>query len=263
MPADPSPTPPLAPVVSIQLLGGFRVIVGGVEHIVPASTQRVVAFLALRGRPAERTYLAGCLWPDKTESRAQANLRSALWRLRQAEPRLVHADATHARVRAEVAVDVQQAVVSARQLIDERVLIPDPSLDRALFTADLLPEWYDDFVDLERERLRQLRLHALEAVARRLLHLGRHAEALDAALTAVAHEPLRESAHRLTIQIHLEEGNPSEALRQYRLVEGILHESVGAPPSAALRALVCDLGGAGGPVCLTSVNMERPARSAS
>jgi DNA-binding SARP family transcriptional activator len=228
-------------VIRVELLGGFRVVADGRENTIPASTRRLVAFLALRGRPAERAHVAGCLYTDKSEERAQANLRSALWRLRQCAHQLVEADPTRVWLRSGVEVDIDEAVCSARRLIDERVAIADPSFDKALFCGDLLPEWYDDFVELERERLRQLRLHALEAVGRRLLRLGRHAEALDAALVAVAHEPMRESAHRLTIEIHLAEGNPSEAVRQYGLLERILDDELGVAPSSDARRLVVEL----------------------
>lgn len=228
-------------VIRVELFGGFRIIADGHEATIPASTRRLVAFLAMRRRPAERVYAAGCLYADKTEERAQANLRSAIWRLRQCAHQLVEADPTRIWLRSGVEVDVDDAISCALRLIDERIAIDDPSLDKALFCADLLPEWYDDFVELERERLRQLQLHALEAVARRLHRLGRHAEALDAALTAVAHEPMRESAHRLTITIHLAEGNSAEAMRQYGLLERILDSELGIAPSGETRQLLSSL----------------------
>jgi len=63
-----------------------------------------------------------------------------------------------------------------------------------VLSADLLPDWYDDWVLLEAEDWRQLRLHALEALAGRLIALGRWGEAANAAGAAVRAEPLRESA---------------------------------------------------------------------
>jgi DNA-binding SARP family transcriptional activator len=56
------------------------------------------------------------------------------------------------------------------------------------------PDWYDDWLQMERERFRQLRLHALETLAERFVALGRHAQAIDAALAAVQVDPLRETA---------------------------------------------------------------------
>src|SRR5262249_3418614 len=98
----------------------------------------------------------------------------------------------------------------------ERVTADDLCLYGDELDAELLPDWYDDWVLLERERLRELRLHALEALALRLAALGRFAEAVEAGLAAVRSEPLRESAHRVLIRLHLAEGNRHRALCQYR-----------------------------------------------
>jgi DNA-binding SARP family transcriptional activator len=62
--------------------------------------------------------------------------------------------------------------------------------------ADLLPDWVDDWLVHDRERLHQLRLHVLEALADRLAGDGRYGLALDVALAALRSDTLRESAHR-------------------------------------------------------------------
>ena len=59
---------------------------------------------------------------------------------------------------------------------------------------DFLPGWYDDWALMERERIRQRLLHALEAVSRRLARAGDYAGAVEAAMLAISAEPLRESA---------------------------------------------------------------------
>src|SRR4029077_344554 len=117
---------------------------------------------------------------------------------------------------------------------DEAELAPDPRL----LTGELLPDWYDDWVMVERERLRQLSLHALEALAEQLLEVGRLGAALEAALEAVAMEPLRESAHRLLIRIHLAEGNGAEAIRESELCGRLLRDQLGLEPSPQLARLV-------------------------
>ena len=58
--------------------------------------------------------------------------------------------------------------------------------------GQLLPDWYDDWVAVERERLRELRAHALEALCHRLTAAGRFGEATEAGLAVVRDEPLRE-----------------------------------------------------------------------
>jgi len=108
-----------------------------------------------------------------------------------------------------------------------------------LFVGDLLPDWYDDdWILLERERFRQLRLRALDALCARHLDAGRHGQALEAGLLSLAGEPLRESAHRALIRIHFAEGNTVEALRQYRLCRRVLHDQLGIEPTQQLLDLI-------------------------
>ena len=63
-------------------------------------------------------------------------------------------------------------------------------------------------------------------------------------LAAVAAEPLRESAHRAVVSVHLEEGNVSEAIRQYRLCRRLLGTELGIEPSERMQVLVRGLDGA-------------------
>jgi DNA-binding SARP family transcriptional activator len=107
-----------------------------------------------------------------------------------------------------------------------------------LLDGDLLPGWYDDWVLFERERLRQLRLHALETLALALAAEGRFAAAVEAGLAAIRTEPLRESAHRVVVRVHLAEGNLTEALRQYELCRRLFRAELGLEPSALLTDLV-------------------------
>jgi DNA-binding SARP family transcriptional activator len=105
--------------------------------------------------------------------------------------------------------------------------------------------WYDDWVLSEAEDWRQLRLHALEALADRLTAIGRWGEAADAAGAAVRAEPLRESANAALIRVHLAEGNQSEAVRQFDRYRALLDAELGLEPTPRLRRLVQDLQGRG------------------
>ena len=111
-------------------------------------------------------------------------------------------------------------------------------MDLADLAGDLLPDWCDDWVLDEREGLRQTRLHTLETLARRLGASGRHADAIQAALVAIRLEPLRETAHRSLIEIHLTEGNWSEACRQFQRYRKLLREELGVEPSDSMRLLL-------------------------
>lgn len=220
--------------VVLRLLGGFGVAVEGEEVSLPGSAQRVVAFVALHERPVLRPYVAGTLWLDWPETRASGNLRSALWRIQQHAPGLVAADPHMLQLAPLVRVDLRETEALAHaELTGSSSGVAPQSL-----ALDLLPDWYDDWALLERERFRQLRLRALECRCTRLTTAGRLDEALEAGLLALAGEPLRESAHRALVALHLAEGNAAEALRQFRLCRRLLHEQLGVEPSSLMLDLV-------------------------
>ncbi len=222
----------------LSLLNGFELSVRDEPVELPLSAQRVLAFLALHDRPLQRIFVAGSLWCDASESHANASLRTALWRLRRpGRAGVVDATTTHLRIGREVEVDLHDATRRARRLLDDGALEPD-DLRSLVSAGELLPDWYEDWVLIERERHRQLRLHALEALCASLAQTGRFADAAEAGLAAVSLEPLRESAHRVLIGAHLSEGNAVEAIRQFRFYRRLLRDQLGLEPSSGLSELV-------------------------
>jgi SARP family transcriptional regulator, regulator of embCAB operon len=230
----------------VVVLGGFALFWGDSVLRIPRASQRLLAFLALHGRMIKRAAVAGTLWPDASESRAYTNLRSALARLHGTAHKALATSKLELGLAEGVTVDIRRAQVLARRLLDPSV-IPDRSklgIDPVpALSADLLPDWYDDWVLIEAEDWRQLRMHALEALARRLIVLGRWGEAVDAAGAAVRAEPLRESGRAALIQVHLAEGNQSEAVREFTRYRALLDAELGIEPTLRLRQLVQGLQG--------------------
>jgi DNA-binding SARP family transcriptional activator len=178
------------------------------------------------------------LWTDVAEQRANSSLRSALWRTPAPDGQpLVQASNTHLWLNPVVDVDFRHGMARALAIIEGRPGVEgNPAPDD--LGADLLPDWYEDWVLVEQERYRQLRLHALEKICEALTDAGRFGAALVAGLAAVACEPLRESAQRQVIRTHIKEGNLSEALRQYQGYARLLADELGACPAPALERLV-------------------------
>lgn len=208
----------------------------------PHGVQRLVAFLALSGRPG-RSAVAGQLWPETSELQARRTLRTALWRVQKLVPGLVETSGGAVSLSACVQVDVRELTGWARRALVPGAPIEDWLADSAARHGELLPGWYDDWVLLERERLRQLRMHAWEALAEKLGRAGRHGEAIEAAHEAIRAEPLRESAHAALIRAHAAEGNVGEALMAYHRFEQRLYGELGIAPSPHLTALVRGLRG--------------------
>jgi DNA-binding SARP family transcriptional activator len=220
------------------MMDGFWVVDGEQTLSIPLSARRVVAFVALRGR-SSRAEVAGTLWPEVSDSKAQACLRTALWRLRQLSPRpLITGDET-LRVDDSVDVDVNTLISAIRRVINDGECGADQGLLPTLAAmGELLPGWYDDWVLLGRERLRQLQLHALELTAQQLTCAGRYAEGIEAAMAAVRLEPLRESATRVLIEVHLAEDNVVEAIRRLEFFQRSLANELGVEPTPELVNLV-------------------------
>ena len=136
-----------------------------------------------------------------------------------------------------VEVDIHEMTQRSRYLMRaDEFEIANTDLD--LFRAELLPEWDEDWLDAERERVRQMRMHALERLCIALSIAGRHGEAIEAGLASIDAEPLRESAQRAVIKVHLAEGNRYEAIRLFKRYERLLADALGIAPSNELSALV-------------------------
>jgi DNA-binding SARP family transcriptional activator len=233
--AHPDPTAP----VRLEVLSGFTLALDGREVPLAMGPQRLIALLAIQRRPVLREHVAGMLWPDTSIGRAAGSLRSALWRVQQlGGGRVVWTTRSHVGLAHRVAVDVTDMIAQAGRLLDASAPCEPGDLDYRPLTRDLLPDWYEDWVVVERERIRQLRLHALEAVCDRLTSLRMFGSAVQAGLAAVAGEPLRESAHRILIEAYLAEGNVAEAIRQYASYRHTLYDELGVEPSPAMSSLM-------------------------
>jgi DNA-binding SARP family transcriptional activator len=226
------------PRVRLLLLDGFSLTNAGETIDLPAGVQRLIAFLGVQSRPLLRTYMAGTLWPEATEEHAGGNLRSALWRIHQVDLDFIETSRSYIRLSSDVDIDLHEMSAQARRLMDPSVECQEADLEQGPLLGELLSGWYDDWVLLERERARNLRLHGLEALCGRLTRLSRFGPAIEAGLAAVAGEPLRESAHRTLIQAHLAEGNVAEAIRQYAEFRKLVRDELGVDPSSQMEELI-------------------------
>ncbi len=201
-----------------------------------------MAFLALHDGSVSRIAVAATLWPDVSEDHAYASLRSAISRLTGSARGAIRVSLHELGLADDVDVDLRSS-----QALAHRLLASDSTAWQAAdlttaavagLSADLLPDWYDDWAVLEAEDWRQLRMHALEALAGHLTAGHRYGDATLAALAAVRAEPLRESARGALIRVHLAEGNQSEALTEFRRYRSLLLSELGLEPTPRLSLLL-------------------------
>ena len=229
------------PNLRLTLFDGWRLVDGEQVVYPPARSQRLVALLALRGRQA-RAQLAGALWPNADERRADASLRAALSTLHRQLPGLVEKDHGEVQLTDRVWIDIDEFRHNAQAMLSGSASALPTTIDHpTVIGGELLPGWYDDWVLVECERIRQLRLHVLEALAGNLAARSAYAQALETALLAVEIDPLRESAHRAVIRVHLAEGNTAEAVREYERFRFVLRSELDVEPTHQMTELMQEL----------------------
>lgn len=215
---------------------------------VAPGVQRLLAFIALHGGAVARARAARELWPEVPTDQASANLRSTLWRARRLGPLVSPGVST---LRLDPCVEADVGRLAALLVKPERARVgqaPPGGEDWAAegegrsigasFNLELLPDWTDEWVMLERERLRHLELQVLDDEVAALVSSGRVTEALDTALRAIRLEPLRESSHQALIRIFVQSGNRSAALTHYHGFVDLLRDELDLGPDPVTTALV-------------------------
>ncbi|MER7735660.1 BTAD domain-containing putative transcriptional regulator [Streptomyces erythrochromogenes] len=220
------------------LLDQFRLETRGQPVPLCGNAQRLLAFIGLRRR-VQRCVVAKTLWPHATEAHARGSLRTTLWKLPCGAQELLHCTQESLALAEDVGVDARTLAVTALDVVRGRgPQSIDSLLMELLEWGDLLPDWDDDWVVLEREWLRRLRLHALDTLSDRLARQGLPALALEAALASIRIDPLREAPHRSVVSTHLAEGNLVEALRHYEAFRHLLRTELGTEPSGQFRRMM-------------------------
>lgn len=238
------------PHLSIGLLGGLSILSRETSlHLDQPRLQRLLVYLILhRRQPCVRQQIAFDLWPDTGEEQALKNLRTLLVRLRQALPDLDGFVATcpttlqwrpDGLYTLDVA-DFEAACATGTHLM--RAEAGSATIDAlvhavALYAGDLVPGWFDEWVLLERERLRQLYVTALEQLVTQLEKAGRPHDALAYANELLRTDPLHENVYGQVIHLHLAMGDRASALRAYHTCATALREELGVDPGPATQAL--------------------------
>lgn len=240
--------------VRLAVLPELELRVGDARLELRPASLRLIGFLSLQhGRPVARGVVSSALWPDVSDVKAGASLRSAIWRLGPPGRSVVGASSTHVWLEPDVEVDLWAAEECATGLLTAGALGPGDPVTEAVpqLVHDVLVGWFEDWALAEQERFRQLRLHALDRLGALLLEAGRPGEAIRVGQVAVVCEPFRETAQTVLVQAHLAEGNVVEAVRQFRSFATLLSAELGIGPSRRLAQLVDE----------ALVGAERPVRS--
>lgn len=229
-------------MLRLTVMGELEVRRGAARIPVATAARRLLALLVVRGRPLLRPNAARTLWPDAPEERACANLRTALWQLNRAAPGALDVTPLQVSLGGRVSVDLYDLRLLAATALDgapagewERVL------EGLACAQPLLPEWDEPWLGAEREEFEELRVRALERICERSTADADYTTAARAGLAAVAANPLRESAQRALIRLHIAEGNLGVAAQRYESFARALRRDLGLTPSPQMAKLMSEV----------------------
>ncbi|MBN2146897.1 MAG: tetratricopeptide repeat protein [Anaerolineales bacterium] len=233
----------------LDLLGAFHLKKGGqpVTGFEHPRLQHLLAYLVLhRTAPISRRQLAYLFWPDSPDQQALKNLRTLLTRLRQALPDVdlfiqITPQAIAWRPDSPFTLDVAEfemgmsQAAAAKETGDYVGTVNALESAVHLYTGELLPDCYDDWILPQRERCQQACRDALERLVLLLEEHREYGKALPYASQLLNHDPLSETAYHHLIRLYLALGNRTEALRFCRECDAMLELEFGKTSQRATQ----------------------------
>ncbi len=222
----------------------------------------LLAYLVLHvGTPQPRSRLAGLFWPDSGQGQARTNLRRELHQLRLNMPDIdsyldFNAASVCWRTSAPARVDLlefEQLAELARQAGNSERFRPLAAHAVSAYTGELLPDFDEDWVLPDRERLRRQAIELLDQLTTAERRAENLAAAVDWARRRVELEPLDESGYRQLIELTSAAGDRAAAIRVYHRCASVLENELQVTPDRRTTALYERL--------LTSGSPTQPART--
>ncbi len=232
----------------IYALGQPRVELDG-KTVQWATTQSRDLLFYLLQHPIglRKEELGGTFWPDHSPHKLDGIFRSTLYRLRRALFRdsVVYEDGVY---RVNPALDHWYDVSTFQVCLEQAEHSEDPAgrvalLGEAigLYEGDYLEGVYEDWCVVERERLREAFLSAVETLAGLHAQQGYLLQAIDEYQRLLKQDPYRETAHRELMRCYYRQGDRAAAIRQYRACVRILLQDLGLSPSLETERLYLEI----------------------
>ena len=222
--------------LSVRLLGGVEVVLDGerLRAFDSLRMQRFLALLALRGDAWHRSRLAFELWPDSDEGQARTNLRKLLHEFRHALPDVeqfvdIEKETVRWISKGPSEVDVQK--------FRDAVAAGDLHLASNIYSGELLPACYDDWVLEERAKLHTEVLDALAQLSEESAKRNDQKATIKHTQRIIDLEPTEEAAVRLQMAAHLDLEDKSAALRCYHHYADVLEHDLGLTPGEEIEEL--------------------------
>lgn len=210
----------------------------------------LMAYLSMERDQHRRESLSALLWPDTSQSSAFKNLRQVLWEIQQilGEDWLItDRETVCLNDHADIWLDagefdslIMQSESQEHISLRLPLLADAAGLYRHHFLAgfslkDAHP--FNDWAFAVSEGLRSKLANVLRRLSEDYLDLGQARQAVPHARRLVSLDPLNESAHRQLMEVYLQAGEHSAALKQYQTCEQILRRELNLDPQPETREL--------------------------
>ncbi len=237
---------------SIHLLGGLSAQRTGQEAIRfrVVKTSSLLAYLACRlDEGIAKEQLIETLWPDVDIASGRHSLSESISVLRRqleppdVEPRLV-LKADHSCVRLDgraATTDLARFKLTIDELSNSSDPAEQTSLLRraaAIYSGELLPGFFDDWIIAERMRLSVSYLQVYHRLIAMLRSSGQCEEALEYALRATAISPDCEEVHEEALKLMIDLGRKSDAVHFFDAYRKRLMRSIGQLPGSSLCRII-------------------------
>lgn len=230
--------------LDIRLLGTFRIAEGDrlLTAINTSRLQALLAYLLLnRQAPQSRQRIAFLFWPDSVEAQALNNLRSLLVALRRTLPNAdsyIQIDRQtlrwHPGEDAPYTLDIarfETALAGAAAGAGSEMRDLQQAVD--LYSGDLLPGCYDEWIIAQREQLREAFLAALSRLVQLLASKPDLPTAILYSQRLLRHDPLREENYRVLMRLHLSNNDHAGVATVFQACERVLKRELQVEPGQA------------------------------
>ena len=234
----------------IHLFGKFDLF-WGQAHLPALEVRKVeelLCFLALFYRQNHtREIIADHLWTEVTTQQSKNYLRKALWQLKnvldslqpEEHPRLLVAEGEWIGINPNF--EVWTDVLFVDKIYQTTKSIPANQLSNtqfqnleeafSIYRGELLEGWYQDWVIIERERLRLQYSLILEKLIEYAEHHQKWEDGIQYAENLLRQDRAHERTQQALMRLYYKTGDRTRALRQYEKCKDALDEELGIKPS--------------------------------
>jgi predicted ATPase/DNA-binding SARP family transcriptional activator len=222
----------------MRFLGGSQIILNKkpLASLKSRKGKALFCYLAVTGRKHSRSALSGLLWTDLSEENARANLRKTLSRIK---PQLGHyLNVTRETISFNSDSPYSLDVAEFEAGMSSGSAIPSLRKSASLYKGDFLEGFdlpnaslFDEWVQAQRSRLRELALDALQTLVSHFMDHGEFDSGITYARRLLNIEPWHEDAHQSLMYMLALSGQRSSAIKQYEECQRIMEEELGVEPS--------------------------------